>query len=50
LNEHPNVSTIVTGNPGCIYQIRAGIRMEEINIPVIHPIVFLANRLKKNET
>jgi len=50
LSEHPNVNNIVTGNPGCIYQIRAGIRREKIDIPVIHPIVFLANRLKKNES
>ena len=50
LNEHSNVTTIVTGNPGCLYQIRAGIRSKNLNLHVIHPIVFLANRLKKNES
>ena len=50
LDENSNVTTIVTGNPGCLYQIRAGININNIDLSVIHPIVFLANRLKKNES
>ena len=49
LNENSNVTTILTGNPGCLYQIRAGIRSKDLNLRVLHPVVYLANRLKKNE-
>ncbi len=50
LKENSNAKTILTGNPGCLYQIRAGIRLSNIDLRVLHPIVFLANRLKKNES
>jgi len=50
LNENLNVSSIVTGNPGCLYQIRAGLRSKNISLNVLHPVVYLANRLKKNES
>lgn len=49
ITEHSNVTTIVTGNPGCLYQIRAGILRKNIDLRVLHPVVYLANRLKKNE-
>jgi len=50
LDENNNVSSIVTGNPGCLYQIRAGIKINNINLRVLHPIVFLASRLKNVES
>ena len=50
LNNFSNVTTLVTGNVGCHYQIRAGIRSKNIDINVVHPIVFLAGRLIKNES
>ncbi|HBL55577.1 MAG TPA: glycolate oxidase, partial [Deltaproteobacteria bacterium] len=48
LVSNPKATTIVTGNPGCLYQIRAGIRSNNIDIRIIHPVVYLAERLKKN--
>ncbi len=46
LKAHPKALTLVTGNPGCLYQIRAGIRAEGIPLRVIHPAVYLAERLQ----
>ena len=48
LVSNPKATTIVTGNPGCLYQIRAGIRSNNIDIRILHPVVYLAERLKKN--
>ena len=47
LTENPKAKTIITGNPGCLYQIRAGIRSENIDLRILHPAVYLAERLKK---
>jgi len=47
LTENPKAKTIITGNPGCLYQIRAGIRSENINLRILHPAVYLAERLNK---
>jgi len=46
--ENPKASTIVTANPGCLYQIRAGIRSNNINLRVLHPVVYMAERLMVN--
>ena len=46
LKTNPKATTILTGNPGCLYQIRAGIRSENIDLRILHPIVYLAKRLK----
>lgn len=43
--QHPAATTIVTGNPGCLFQIRSGIRAHQLPLRVIHPIVFMAERL-----
>ncbi|MBC8260124.1 MAG: (Fe-S)-binding protein [SAR324 cluster bacterium] len=48
LFENPQATTIVTGNPGCLYQIRAGIISKDIQLRILHPVVYLAERLKKN--
>ena len=45
LAANPKAKTIVTGNPGCLYQIRAGIRSNNIDIRIIHPVVYMAERL-----
>ena len=47
LTENPKAKTIITGNPGCLYQIRAGIRSENIDLRILHPAVYLAERLNK---
>jgi len=47
LTENPKAKTIITGNPGCLYQIRAGIRSENIDLRILHPAVYLVERLKK---
>ena len=50
LAEHPKASTIVTANPGCLYQIRAGIRSNKIELRILHPVVYLAERLRLNRS
>ena len=50
LTTNPKATNIITGNPGCLYQIRAGIRSENIDLHILHPVVYLAGRLKKNES
>ena len=50
LTANPKATTIITGNPGCLYQIRAGIRSENIDLRILHPAVYLAGRMKKNES
>ncbi|MGH7540552.1 MAG: heterodisulfide reductase-related iron-sulfur binding cluster, partial [Gemmatimonadota bacterium] len=34
---------VVTGNPGCIMQIGAGLAARGIDIPVLHPVELLAD-------
>ena len=46
LQANPQATTLVTGNPGCLYQIRAGIRAAGLPLRVIHPAVYLAERLR----
>ncbi len=46
LEAYPQARTLVTGNPGCLYQIRAGIRAAGLPLRVIHPAVYLAERLR----
>ena len=48
LAENPKANTIVTANPGCLYQIRAGIRRNNIDLRILHPIVYLSERLTLN--
>ncbi len=45
ITQNPEVTTLVTGNPGCLFQIRAGVQAGNIPLRVIHPIVFMAERL-----
>ena len=47
LRTNPKATTILTGNPGCLYQIRAGIRSQNIDLRILHPVVYLTERLKK---
>ena len=47
LKTNPKATTILTGNPGCLYQIRAGMMSENIDLRILHPVVYLAERLKK---
>jgi glycolate oxidase iron-sulfur subunit len=39
-------TTLLTGNPGCILQWRAGIRARGLAIEVMHPVTFLARLLQ----
>jgi len=48
LRAFPEAKSIVTGNPGCLYQIRAGLRSNAIDLRIIHPAVYLMERLKIN--
>ena len=47
LAEHPEASCLLTGNPGCLFQIRKGVIQRSLPIEVMHPAVFLANRITK---
>lgn len=38
----PRPDVVVTGNPGCIMQIGAGLRAEGIRIPVVHSVELMA--------
>lgn len=46
LEFNPTATTLVTGNPGCLYQIRASIREAKLPLGVIHPAVSLTERLQ----
>ena len=48
LRAFPEAKSIVTGNPGCLYQIRAGLRSNAIDLSILHPAVYLMERLKIN--
>ena len=47
LKKYPTVKTILTGNMGCLYQLKYGV--ETMGLPelrVMHPVVYMANRLR----
>ena len=46
LEFNPTATTLVKGNPGCLYQIRAGIREAKPPLRVVHPAVYLTERLQ----
>jgi glycolate oxidase iron-sulfur subunit len=46
LKAYPETRILLTANPGCLYQIRAGINQAGIPLEVMHPAVFLASRLE----
>lgn len=45
----PPIDLIVTGNPGCIMQIGAGLRASGMAIPVVHPVELVARAMKRGE-
>jgi glycolate oxidase iron-sulfur subunit len=42
---HPPIAMVVTGNPGCIMQIGAGLRASGMGIPVVHPVQVVAGAM-----
>ncbi len=46
LARSPDASVLLTGNPGCIFQLRAGLRGRNIPLEVLHPVELMARRLK----
>ncbi len=42
--------TVVTGNPGCIMQIRYGLKEAGLPVKVFHPVELLAESYSRNET
>jgi glycolate oxidase iron-sulfur subunit len=40
-----NIEILVTGNPGCIFQLRYGARRAGIKLEVVHPVELLARSL-----
>ncbi len=49
LKIHPEARVLLTGNPGCLYQIRAGVSRRGLPLRVAHPAVLLAERLARND-
>ena len=45
LSRNPEATTLVTANPGCLFQLRHGVRKRRLPLRVIHPVELLAERL-----
>ncbi|MDJ0842136.1 MAG: (Fe-S)-binding protein [Acidobacteriota bacterium] len=43
---NPDAATLVTGNPGCLFQIRNGVRNRGLPLRVIHPVQLLAELME----
>lgn len=41
----PPIQAVVTGNPGCIMQIGAGLRASGMAVPVLHPVQLMARAM-----
>ena len=41
----PRPDVLVTGNPGCLMQFRAGLRAEGVDVAVMHPVEVVAAAL-----
>lgn len=48
MKQAPKAHTIVTGNPGCLFQIRSGILRRNLPLRIVHPAVYMAERLWEN--
>ena len=48
MKQAPDARTLVTGNPGCLFQIRSGILRRNLPLRIIHPAVYMAERLLEN--
>jgi len=48
LAANPDATTLVTGNPGCLFQIRAGVNQRGLPLRILHPIQLLAECLAQN--
>lgn len=46
LAREPEAKILLTGNPGCLFQLRAGIRERGLPLEVMHPVELMAQRLQ----
>lgn len=46
MKAHPRAQILLTANPGCLYQLRAGCSSRRFPLKVMHPAMFMAKRLK----
>lgn len=44
-----NAATVLTGNPGCISQIKYGAKKFNVNVEVLHPVTIIKKALLNNE-
>ena len=49
LTHAPRTTILLTGNPGCLFQLRMGVGKRRLPIKVMHPAAFLAERLLNND-
>ncbi len=45
LARHPNAQVLLTGNPGCLFQLRYGLEKRGLPLRVMHPVALMAERL-----
>jgi glycolate oxidase iron-sulfur subunit len=45
MTQEPKPYALITGNPGCIFQLRGGVAEDNIPLKVLHPVEFIGERL-----
>ncbi|MCJ8330040.1 MAG: (Fe-S)-binding protein [Lentisphaeria bacterium] len=49
MKQNPKAKVLVTGNPGCLYQLKYGIEKRQLDLQVVHPITVIASSLVNNK-
>ena len=47
--KNTNAPIVVTGNPGCISQLKNGVRNNKLNVKVLHPVTLIKRSLTRAE-
>jgi len=48
--KNTNAKVVLTGNPGCMGQIKHGTKKFNVDVEVMHPVTLIKKLLKKNQT
>lgn len=46
MKKNPEAKILLTGNPGCLFQIKYGVEKRGLDLKVMHPIVFMQQQLE----